>query len=233
MAALTRKDLKTDRFAQEVGHTVEYVGEHRAQIVRYGLIALAVVVVVAGGYLFRQRQHTQRQQDLAAAVRIQESPIGDASAGAALNFPTQQAKDEAAIKAFSEIAQKHSGSQEGEMASYFRASILADQGKLPEAEKMFRQVADEANANNASLAKLSLSQLLFATNRHPEGEKILRALIAKPTDYVSKEQATFSLAQGLARTNPAEARKLLEPLRTSRGAVSQAAIQLFAELPDK
>lgn len=233
MAALTRKDLKTDRFAQEVGHTVEYVGEHRAQIVRYGLIALALMVVIAGIYFYRQRQHTERQQELATAIRVQEAPLGGGTPGTPLSFPTQQAKDEAALKAFSDISEKYSGTNEGYIATYFRGSILADQGKLPEAEKLFRQVADEANRNNASLAKLSLAQLYFATNRNQEAEKILRDLMANPTDYVSREQATFSLARGIMGTNPAEARKLLDPLRSSRGAVSQAAIQLYAELPSQ
>ena len=231
MAALTRKDLKTDRFAQEVGHTVEYVGEHRAQIVRYGLIALALIVVIAGIYFYRQRQHAERQQELATAIRIQEAPIGGGTPGTPLSFSTQQEKDEAALKAFSGITERYSGTEEGYIATYFRAAILADQGKLAEAEKLFRQVADGANRNNASLAKLSLAQLYLATNRNQEAENILRDLIANPTGYVSKEQATFSLARGLMGSNPAEARKLLEPLRTSRGAVSQAAIQLYAELP--
>ena len=45
---VTRKELKADRFAQEVGHTVEYVSEHRKQVIRYGTIAAAVLVVVIG-----------------------------------------------------------------------------------------------------------------------------------------------------------------------------------------
>jgi hypothetical protein len=52
-----------------------------------------------------------------------------------------------------------------------------------------------------------------------------------PTIFVSKEQATLALAKGLMTTKPAEARKLLEPLRATRGPASQAAIQAFAELP--
>jgi predicted Zn-dependent protease len=187
--------------------------------------------VAAGIYFYRQRQHAQRQQELATAIRVQEAPIGGGTPGTPLSFPTQQAKDEAALKAFSEIAEKHSGTQEGYVATYFRAAILADQGKLPEAEKLFQEVANEADKNNASLAKLSLSQLYLAMNRQQDAERILRELTENPTDYVSKEQATFSLARALARTKPAEAKKLLEPLRTSRGAVSQAAIQLYAELP--
>ncbi len=51
-----------------------------------------------------------------------------------------------------------------------------------------------------------------------------------PTIFVSKEQATFTLATGISKTKPAEARKLLEPLRTSRSSISQAAITALAEL---
>jgi hypothetical protein len=35
----TRKDLKTDKFAVEVGHTFDYISEHRSQVKRYALIA--------------------------------------------------------------------------------------------------------------------------------------------------------------------------------------------------
>lgn len=228
MAALTRKDLKTDRFAQEVGHTVEYVGEHRAQIVRYGAVALVILILGIGVYFYRQHQQAQRQQELASAIRIQESPVGSDSPGA--SYPTQQAKEEAALKAFSDLTNKLSGTDEGHIAQYYRGAILADQGKLQEAEASFKTVAADAGKNQASLAKLALIQIYLIGNRNAEAEKMGRDLLANPTDYVSKEQATFALARALARTNPAEARKLLEPLRSSRSAVSQAAIQLYAEL---
>jgi DNA-directed RNA polymerase subunit F len=48
---------------------------------------------------------------------------------------------------------------------------------------------------------------------------------------VSKEQAQIALAQVLAKANPQEARKLLEPLRSERAAISRNALTLLAELP--
>jgi len=54
--------------------------------------------------------------------------------------------------------------------------------------------------------------------------------MAHPTIFVSKEQAAIALARGIAPSKPAEARKLLEPLRTQPGAISQAAISTYAEL---
>ena len=49
---------------------------------------------------------------------------------------------------------------------------------------------------------------------------------------VSKEHATIVLGELLARNNPAEAHKLIDPLRTSlRGAISRTAITDSANLP--
>jgi len=49
--------------------------------------------------------------------------------------------------------------------------------------------------------------------------------------FVSKEQATLELAQVVAKRNPAEARKLLEPLSASpRSAVSRAAVSALGTI---
>ena len=58
-------------------------------------------------------------------------------------------------------------------------------------------------------------------------------LIAHPTDFVSKDQATIALARALIPTKPDEARKLLDPLRTRGDSVGQIALTLYGELPAK
>ena len=73
-----------------------------------------------------------------------------------MSFPTQEAKDAEATKVFSDLKNKYSGSTEGEIASYYLASIQADQGNMAQAEKSFQEVAQHAEAGYASLAKLSL-----------------------------------------------------------------------------
>ena len=62
------------------------------------------------------------------------------------------------------------------------------------------------------------------------GERTLRDLIAKPTIFVSKEQATITLARYIMLKRPAEARKLLDPLRNLPGAVGQVALQTYGEI---
>jgi hypothetical protein len=101
---------------------------------------------------------------------------------------------------------------------------------LADAEKSFAEVADHGDAKYASLAKLSLAEIYFAEGRNEKGEALLRDLIQHPTVFVSKDQATIALARAIGPKRPAEARKLLDPLRNVPGAVGQVAIQLSGDL---
>ena len=92
-------------------------------------------------------------------------------------------------------------------------------------------MAQKGDDKYASLAKLSLGQIYFADGRADQGEKLIRDLIANPTIFVSADQATISLARFLVPKKPAEARKLLEPLRSRQGTVGQVALSLLAEMP--
>ncbi len=229
MSRITRKELKSDKFALEVEHSITFFEEHKKEISRYGTIALAVAVLIVGYSIYTRHEHSVREQALASAIRVQEAPVGQPG-GAGLSFPTQEAKDQESLKLFTDLQSKYSGSAEGQVAEYYLGSIKADQGKLAEAEKLFSDLAQHGDAKYSSLAKLSLAQIYFGDGRDAQGEKVLRELIDNPTEFVSKDQATISLARHLAPKNKAEALKLLEPLRTQPGAVSQVALSLIGEL---
>jgi hypothetical protein len=230
VARITRKELKTDKFALEVEHTVTFFDEHRQELLRYGAIALGVAALIAGYMIYAGRQHVAREAALSHAIEVQEAGVGGVSASGGLTFPTQDAKDKEAIKVFSDLKNKYSGSMEGEVAQYYLGSILADQGNLAQAEKSFQEAAEKGDARYSSLAKLSLAQIYFSDGRDAQGESMLRDLIAHPTVFVSSEQAAITLAKYLANKKPAEARKLLEPLRSQPGSVGQIALTILGEM---
>ena len=76
MDKLTRKELKSDKFAQEVQHSVEYVSGHRRQMVQWGLPGIAVVLIIIGVFWYRNHQHGVRQEALRSAMVIQNSTVG-------------------------------------------------------------------------------------------------------------------------------------------------------------
>ena len=226
-----RKELKHDKFVEQVGHTVEYAAEHRQQLTRYGLIALAVIVLGGGFYFYRNYQHSARQDALREALRIQNAQIAPSGNEFFAAYPTPAAHEVAKEKTWKEFAAKYDGTDEGAIGYFYLGTLYADKGNIAEAEKYFKMAMEDGSAPYGSQAKLSLAELYNAAGRKQDAERLLRELIAKPTIMVSKEQATIALARVIAATKPDEARKLLEPLRTQTGAVSRVALTALAELP--
>lgn len=233
MDKVTRHDLKTDRFVEEVGHTVEYVSSHKDRVALYGGIALAVVLLIAGGWYWRGKQAETRALDLGAAMKIRDAVIAPMSnpGDTRLAFPTQQEKNNALRKSLVDVATRHSGSNEAAVAHYLLGVLDADENKITDAEKNFQQAADTGDSEYASLAKWSLQQIYAATGREKQAEDILRALVANPTAMVSTEQATIALAQLISKKNPQEAMKMLEPLsKVARPAVARYASSLLGQI---
>ena len=233
MDRLTRKELKSDRFALEVQHSIQVVTDHRQQLTRWGTVAGVVAILVVGVVIYRNHQHTVRQEALHAAQQLQNASIGPQQNEFSVSFPTQAERDKAVNKSFTELAAKYSGTDEGLIGEFFLGTNAADQGKLPEAEKRLKLVADAGIAYSA-LAKVSLAQVYAAEGKLPDAEKLLQSLIDHPTPLVSKEAATIVLAELIQAKDPQRARKLLEPLRSSpRSSVSRVAISALSDMSQK
>jgi len=228
---LEREKLKHDKFVEQVGHTIEVASEHKGGLYKIGGTVLAVIVIAFAIYFYLDSQASARQEALRQAMRVQQAQVGQGESEYVLSYPDQATKDRETEKALREVANKYSGSNEAAIAHFYLGAMYADQGKNSEAEKEWKVVADSSDKAYSSQAKFSLSQLYASDGRTADAEKVLRDLIANPTFMVSKEQATITLARVLASSKPEEARKLLEPLRTERSAVSRTALNALGELP--
>lgn len=231
MDSKTRKDLKTDKFAQEVSHTFDFLSTHTTDVKKYGAVAVAILLLAAGVYYYMHYQAGVREAALEKAYKIDNAVVGPNAQPPEINFPTAEAKDEARLKAFSELSTKYHGTLEGAVGAIVIASNNVNKGKLDEAEKIYKDLMDSAPAGYASVARLALADIWASQGKMAEAEKLLRDLMSNPTPLVSKEQAQVALGSLLTKSNPTEARKLLEPLRIGRTAISKAAINALGNLP--
>ncbi len=231
MDRLTRHELKSDKFVEEVGQTVHFLEEHKPQMLRYGGIALAVLVLAGAGYFFMKSRAAGRQAALYEALETYNAPVMPQNAPEGVkSFRTEQERQAAIQKDLGAIVSKYSGTDEAAVATYLLGVNAADNGRLDEAEQDLKRAIEEAGKDYASLARQSLAEIYASQGKTAEAETLLREVIAHPTVLVSKEAASLSLAKILAKSKPEEARKLLEPLRASTGPVSRAAIQAYAEI---
>ncbi len=199
---LSRKELKQDNVALKVEATTHFLVTHRPLVIRVAIIVLAVVVVGLGSWFFISSRRDAREQALAAAVSMQNAPIGAPPPNGGISFPSEIAKTDAVHKAFTSIISQDAGSNEAYAAEYFLAGIDVTNAKTDDAMKKYTEIAAGADSDYASLAKLAKAQLLFSLGNGAEAKTILDDLIAHPTATVSKEQATFTLAKGIAATQP-------------------------------
>jgi predicted negative regulator of RcsB-dependent stress response len=229
---ITRKGLKRDKFALEVQHGLEYVTGHRRVMLRWGAIGAAVVLLVVGFFLYRRHEASVRQQAVEVAMRVETATIGPPANEFVIAYPTEAERNKAALKAWTDLATKYSGTNEGIVAEYFLGGHAAEDGNIQAAQKHFQTVVDSGQMDYGSLAKLALAQLYGTQGKVAQGEKLIQSVIDHPTVLVSKEAAIIALAHLIAPTDAGRARKLLEPLRGSeRAQVSQQVLRALSELP--
>ena len=221
----TRKDLKTDKFAEDVFDVFGWASAHKTEVVRYGAALVALVLIVVGVTYYNRSQATAREEALSKALRVEDATTGSAIEPTSMHFDTEAEKTKAKMQAFTELSAKYGGTQEGAIADMYLASYAVDSGNQDEAERRYKQVAADGPKAYASLARIALSQIYISEGKTADGEKVLRDAIANPSATVSKEQAQLALGEMLSKSNPTEAHKLLDPLRTSaRGTISRTAI---------
>ncbi len=232
MDKLTVKDMKTDRFVEQVRQSLDFVTSHSRQTLLYTGGAVLLILISVAVYYVRLNQRTTRQAALVTALRIHDGVIGpETNSDPSPTFPTREAKQKAELKAFQEVISKYPGSDEASVAAYHLGALAADAGKMEEAEKQFKAAAEFGGKDYASTANFSLAQIYTYSGKSAEAEKILRSLVDNPTQLVSKEQATIALARVLAKSKPDEAKKLLDPLQKDKNpVVARNALAAFAEL---
>jgi predicted negative regulator of RcsB-dependent stress response len=228
----TRKDLKSDKFAEEVFDVFDWASVHKTEVVRYGAVLIAAVLIAVGVMYYNRSQAAVREEALAKALRVDDATTGPNIQPTNLHYDTDAEKAKAKMQVFTDLSARYNGTQEGAIADMYLASYATDNGKLDEAEKHYKRVVDDGPKAYASLARLSLAQVYVSEGKMADAEKVLRQAIANPTATVSKEYASLVLGELLAQSNPAEAHKLMDPLRTSkRGVISRTAITDAANIP--
>jgi hypothetical protein len=213
---LTRHELKEslqhDQFTDAVANAVNYTLADRQRLIRWAIIIGVVFVIAGAATWYWSYARSVRQEDLASAFSVLNAPVGTTET-AGKSFPTPEAKTKASVKALADVVAKDGGSREGLIAQYYLGTLKAQNQDPKGAESDLNAVAN-SSSECAPLAKIALAQLYISQNRSADAQKLLREVVDKPTDLVSKSQAQLLLAQMLQSSNPQEAKKIVQSLKT-------------------
>jgi hypothetical protein len=212
MKSTERHQLKQNEFAETTRRAVDAVSEHQRPI----LLGLVAIVVVVGGIvaftMFRNSRANEAGAKLGAAMAIAQSRISPASTipGAiqpAGTYPDENARSEAALKAFQEVIAAYPGTPQATAATYEAAGELLDLGRPAEAEKLFAEVAASNSELYSNVARLGVAQCKVASGQYDEAIKMLTDLSANRDGALPIDGVLAQLAQAYVKAGkPQDAR---------------------------
>jgi TolA-binding protein len=169
--------------------------------------AIVLVVVVAGVVMWRGQSRNEAGAMLGIAMATAQSQVAPAPTlpGAkqqAGTFPTEQARAEAVIKAFNDVATAYPNTEEGIAAAYHAAAELLSSGKAAEAEAAFAALVSRAGSGfYGPLARLGQAQAMQVAGKTTEAIAIYTELAAArdgalPVDGLLMELGRAQLKAG-------------------------------------
>ena len=216
MDTQTRHALKQDRFITATTSGLDWVGQNRASVLRWGAGAVIVIALIVSGIVIFEQRSTAADQRLGDGLVIYETPLATPDQPAIpgeTTYPTAKDRAKAAYPVFSQVASQYGWLHAGRMARYFAGLTAQDMGNTPEAEADLNQVAGSGDKNLAATAKVALANLYAQTGRTSQAVEEFRDLIAHPTTTVPKASAQLMLAQLYETTQPEEARRIYAEIK--------------------
>jgi tetratricopeptide (TPR) repeat protein len=159
-----------------------------------------------GYYGWRQHVQSRSSAMLGEALAIQTAPTGDASAPESAvppgGYPSEKARDEAAVTKLQAAADAYPSTEAGIYARYEQAATLVSLGRYAEAIDCYTEVIKRAGtANYAQMARLGVAEAQARAGRYDEAINALKDLAqhkegALPIDGVLIELGRVYLEAG-------------------------------------
>lgn len=223
MAKITRKQLKQDRFVEEVGRQAAYFTAHRKQVLGAAVAILLGIVAAVSWVRYERSQEGAARKALYEAIRLYHGAVTTEQRLGFLTFATTGERIRRTSEAFDEVISEFGSHKQGKAAEYYLGLLEMEQEKLDEARKRLEAVVPEADEAYSSLARLALADLLARQGDAEGSRKHYQHLIDHPTRVVPANRAKLELARKLAESNPEEAKPILEELMAEPGPAAAAA----------
>jgi tetratricopeptide (TPR) repeat protein len=228
----TRHALKKDSFAQATASSVGWISGHRAGVLRWAIIAIAILVAVVGALVYRNVREAAADSALGTAMDTYNAQLAQPGAPQETGvYANAKDRSKAANQQFLAVVQEYGWLPQSAKAHYFAGITDQEMGQTAAAEAELKKAADAwswGDRNLANLAKLARAGIYHQTNRDAQAIEIYNELAAKPSETVTASVAKLDLADLYAAAGKQDqARKLWAEVKDSdkAGAAGSIAAQ--------
>ena len=178
MKSTERHRLKENELASTVTRVRETIDTYQKPILA-GVVAVVILIVAAVGYTYwRSQADASARSMVADALTIERAPVAPAPVpGAAAqppaqpgSYPTEKARNEAALAKFMAVADAYPSSPAGLEARYHAAALLTELGRTTDAVQRYQEVVDRAGSGvYGQMAKLGIAEAQVAAGQFDKG----------------------------------------------------------------
>lgn len=195
MDTKTRHALKQDKFAQATKSSFGWLSDHSSSVLRWGVSAAVVLVLVVGGLVFWNTRTTAANRALGAALDTYNAPLAEPGVPAeAGEYASAKDRSKAAHDQFEAVAQQYGWLAAGTKAHYFAGITDQELGNTASAEQELQIAAGSHNRDLANLAKLALAGVYRQTAQDAQAISLYNELVTSPSETVSAVSAQLDLA---------------------------------------
>lgn len=193
-----RRDLKHDRFVDEIGSLSSKARQNQRFLVTVTGAAVALAVIIFGVYFYRSTQEQKAQVLLGQAIETIESPLAPPAGGQPVpnaKFKTEADRTAAAEKQFKEVVAKYGSSDAADVANLYLARIEASRGEIaPARKKLEAFIGDHPKHILVAPARYSLYQLRIENGESQQVAAELQAEIGKSDSLLPPDTLLVLLA---------------------------------------
>lgn len=193
-----RRDLKHDKFVDEVGALSTRARENQRLLYMIAAVAVAIALGAYGYYFYRSTRERKAQDSLAVAIETIESPLIMAKApqpDPQAKFKTEAERTAAAEKQFKDVQTTYGGSDASDVANLYLARIAAGRGDAAAARKLLQNfISEHPKHFLVGSAHYSLYQLRVDNGEAPQVLAELNAELAKPDPILPADSLLVLLA---------------------------------------
>jgi len=190
-----RRDLKHDKFVDEVGSLTARARENQRLLIMITAAIVAIAVIGYGIYFYRTTRERDAQAALGAAIDTIDSPlIQDAVPNPQAKFKTDQERSARAETLFKEVRSKYSGSDAADVANLYLARIAASRNDGPTARKLLGDfISEHPKHILVGAARYSLYDLRIGSGESQQVITELNTELAKTTDQTLPPDTMLAL----------------------------------------
>lgn len=206
-----RRELKHDKFVDEVGSLTTRARENQRLLLAITLGVVVFAVLAYGFMFYRANREKKGQQALSAAIEAMDSPlVQEGTPNPSARFKTEEERISKVEPMFRAVREKYSSTDAADVAGLYLARFAAGRNDVATARKLLTEFVDDHPQHVlVGGARYSLYELRIGNGEAQQVASELNQELSKQKDHALPQDALLALLAKAydAQGNPQQARE--------------------------